>query len=565
MLTGYPSIDRVHLEGIPEEKLHPQIVAASLFGAFESINATTLDNGEILIERAGKSLTKREFEREVLVVSAGLLDLGFTAKETVVMYTPNLIESMVLTFAANAIGLKLAYANNYRPLDHAIETINAHGAEILLVANLPEDKLGFIFDRCESLKLVVDLMSEVKSADETRRLTYDGLKSKAVSLMTPEGQERVRATIMVQMSSKEEVIFLQTSGSTANTPKILPATNRNIIAALTYMTNGTNQTTNDQILKKGLCVFPFNHPYGWMMIVANLIGGNHVELVTAEMYDNPGEWYKTGANFIYGTPQVLRELIATTPDSADLSPLKAFFSAGLKTDEELFELSEKFFSAHNSAAEVRNNYGIGETLCIGTTSDGVPHRPGACGKVYPGLELVVVDENMNEVKYDEPGEILVWSESMVTHYFGNEEETKNSFIPFRGKTFFRSGDLGSLSRDNYLTLIGRKKRFYQPKGANDKVNCETIETALKKIELIRENAVTICRLADGSEAGAAFVVLKDGVAPNDKTREEIFAHLKNLLREFELPAKLIFVAEIPYLPSGKIDYPNLTQIANLMV
>lgn len=557
-LTGYPSIDRIHLKGIPESKLHPTIASASLFGAFEAINATSMDDGKTLIERRDQSLTKRQFEAKIFTTSAGLLGLGFSAKDTLVIYTPNLIESMVVTFAANAIGLKIAYANFDKPLSHAIETLNDHNAKLLVTADLSEAGLRTVFKQVSSLKLVLDVTSTDLADSQSCRLTCAALKRAATTISS----NQVRSVIMEQMSSEAEAFFLQTSGSTANAPKILPFTNRNVIAALTYMTNGTNQTTNDQILKKGLCILPFNHPYGWAMIVANLIGGNHIELVTDDSLNHIGEWHQKRANFIYGTPQILRELIAKTPPDADLSPLKAFFSAGLKTEEELFEQAERFFRAHGSTAEVRNNYGMGETLCIGTTSDGVLHRPNTCGKPYPGLELYIVDEDLREVKYDEPGELLVWSQSMVTHYFGNPTETAQSFIPFRGKQFFRTGDIGSLSRDNYLTLLGRKKRFYQPRGANDKVNCETIETALGQIDSIAESAVTIYKLADGSESSAAFVVLQPNIKSADEARAAIFTSLSQRLRKFELPTKLVFMDSLPYLASGKINYQFLTEIAN---
>lgn len=561
MLTGYPSVDKTHLEGIPESKLHPKIETVSLFGAFEVINATSMDDGKTLIERCGKTLTKREFESAVLTAAAGLLGLDLSAGDALVMYTPNLIESMVITFAANAIGMKVAYANFHKPLDHAIETVDAHAAKVLVAADLDEAETHIVLNRANSLKLILDVASADPNGEHPGYLTYAALKNAAAS-SAPEWTKNV---ITGQMKSEAEMIFLQTSGSTANVPKILPFTNRDVIAALTYMTNGTNQTTNDEVLRKGLCLLPFNHPYGWMMIIANLIGGNHVELVPSEAFNQIGEWHQYQANFIYGTPQILRELIAKTSPDADLSPLKAFFSAGLKTEEELFTEANAFFNAHGSTADVRNNYGMGETLCIGTTSDGVPHRAGTCGKVYPGLELCVVDEDLHEVKYDEPGEILVWSESMVTHYFGDEEATRESFIPYRDKLFFRTGDIGSLSRDNYLTLLGRKKRFYQPRGANDKVNCETIETALGSVLYIRASAVAIYKLADGSESSAAFVVLKDGFEPSDTMRRGLLILLGEHLRKFELPTKIVFVRELPLLASGKIDYPSLTKIANLLV
>lgn len=556
--TGYPSIDRVHLADVPKAKLHPKIETASLFGAFKAVNATSMDSPEPLIERDGKVLTKREFEAEVLAVAAGLIHHGFSVGDTMVIYTSNLIESLVLTFAANAIGLRVAYANSSRPLDHAIETVNDHDAKILVATGLSWSDTQKIRDQVHSLRMLIETTWTPPLAGKFFRTSYSALKRVREDVPP----KLVAAEIMSRMSSEMESIFLQTSGSTANAPKILPFTNRNVIAALTYMTNGTNQTTNDQVLKKGLSILPFNHPYGWAMIVANLIGGNHIELIPDGSLDDIGNWYQKRANFIYGTPQILRELIAKTPERADLSPLKAFFSAGLKTEEELFNQAEQFFRAHGSEAEVRNNYGMGETLCIGTTSDGVPHRPNTCGKPYPGLELYIVDEDLCEVKYDEAGELLVWTESMVTHYFKNDPETAKSFITFQGKTFFRTGDIGSLSRDNYLTLLGRKKRFYQPRGANDKVNCETIETVLTEIDFVAENAVTIYKLTDGSESSAAFVVLKSGTLPTDETRHQITTFLGKHLRRFELPTKILFVASLPLLSSGKINYQKLTEIAD---
>ena len=74
MRTGYPSIDKIHLQGIPEEKLHPEIYPLSMFATFMRINGEHLD--EESIEENGKIYTKRNLRDDIIKTAGAFLELN---------------------------------------------------------------------------------------------------------------------------------------------------------------------------------------------------------------------------------------------------------------------------------------------------------------------------------------------------------------------------------------------------------------------------------------------------------------------------------------------------------
>lgn len=519
---------------------------------------------KVALEDGGVFYTKRRIDDDAILLAKALVTLGHAEEETLTICMKNLFEGVVLTFAANAIGLKVAYGNYQGSLELLVEEMNEHESTALAVFDRDAEFAEGMFKRVPTLRSIINIEPPGKTGETVGMISlgrtfvsYDGIRRQAKNHF----QGSIRARLARNTFSKKERIFLQTSGSTAVRPKCLPFTNENIFAMLMYAKNSTGTKTHDKTVAKVLCILSYRHPYGWMTMFVNLLGGNRVVLAKGYSAEEIGKWYRDKPSYIYGTPQFLRQFMAETPEKADLSFLRAFFCAGMETPEELFEEAGEYFLKHNSGAEVRNNYGIGETLCVGTASDGVPHRAGTSGKFYVGPEWVIVDEDLNEVPYGTVGELLVRSKSMISRYFNNPEETKNSFIKFRGKTFFRTGDFVSLAEDGYVTFHGRKKRFYQPKDSNDKVNCETIEKALLGAkEIVLETAVEIYQLPDKSNSSCAFIVLESGVEKSDETREKLFDFLRTKIRPFEMPTKIEFLDELPLMASGKVNHKFLESL-----
>ncbi len=366
--------------------------------------------------------------------------------------------------------------------------------------------------------------------------------------------EEITAEIEKHSITPEDkpMVFLKTSGSTSK-PKTLPFSNRAIFAALIYAANSTGTSTRDESVTRALCHAPYQHGYGWMPLFVNIMGGNPVILAGSSVED-VAKYYKLKPSYIYGTPLNLKQFMEHTPEDADISMLTAFFCAGAAISEEDYQEGINYFRSHNCQAEIRNNYGISEGLCIGTTSDHVPHKEGTIGKFYVGPEWLLVDENGTEVKYGEPGEAIVAADSLCQGYYHDPEATAKSFIKRDGKTFFKTGDFLTLYGDGYVSFVGRKARFFFATGVTDKVNCETIEQAISSLDVVDQTAVVVTP----DNAGAkAFAVLENGIQPGPETRQHILESLSTQLKPYQMPRTIIFVDELPLMESGKVDYKLL--------
>ena len=540
--TGYPSVDKIHLAGIPDEKLHPNIQPYSMYAIFSQINEGRMD--EVVLEQNGKTWTKREIRNDATMFADALLNAGVMPHDTIAIALPNSYEGIIITLGANAIGVKVAYLNPELSKDEQLQLVNERDYKMLFGGGDMDFYYKFIKRNEEAFH------KNDRCTVKPYPQTLDMIQQYSVS--------------------EEVAIYLQTSGSTSGVPKILPFTNRAIFASLMYIANSTGTKTNDESVNSVLCIIPYRLPYGWMTIFINLIAGNKVILAPGATPHDIGEYYKLKPSYIYGTPVIFRTFMEETPEDADLSSITAFFCSGFAIPEEWYQEGRKYFAKHgNMKAEIRNNYGIGEGLCIGTASDGIEHKPGTCGKFYVGPEWKIVDDDYFEVKYDEVGELIVAAESLCEGYLGDEEATEVAFVDIAGKIYYSTGDYVKLSEDGYVTFVGRKKRFYQPKGATDKVNCETIEQAILKSHRAKRCAVVIYEGEDGFETSCAFVELK-----HPKDSHEGWLDYKRMYEQlldgggllpYQMPSKIIAIDEIPMMKSGKPDYANLRKILNEML
>lgn len=540
--TGYPSIDKTHLQGIPEEKLHPEILPVSMFATFLQVNEEHLD--EPAVETDGKVYTKEMLKNDIIKFSGWLLEKGLKPGDKIMIVTPNSYEGIVATFGANAIGVKVIVVKpiTKKELDPFFEEVIIHQPKMILFHD--DELVDEALARHTKIWLVAKPTHS--AAQQDFRNAIESISISLEDIMKEIKQNSISAT-------DEPMLYLKTSGSSSK-PKTLPFSNRAIFAALIYAANSTGTDTRDKNVKKALCQASYYHGYGWMPLFVNIMGGNPVVLAGASPED-VANYYKLKPSYVYGSPLTLKQFMELTPKDADISTLVAFFCAGAALHERDYEEGIKYFRARGSQAEIRNNYGISEGLCIGTFNDGIPHVPNTSGKFYIGPEWLIVDENGNEVKYGEEGEVIVSSASLCQGYFGDENLTKKHFIKRDGKTFFKTGDSLKLYENGYVSFIGRERRFFIADEIFEKVNCETIEEAISKLDCVYQNAVIVTP----DETGArAFVVLNPEFSVAEDFNEDKFrGALSEFLASYQMPREIIFVDKIPMMESGKINYKLL--------
>ncbi|MGN0452436.1 MAG: class I adenylate-forming enzyme family protein [Ruminococcus sp.] len=197
------------------------------------------------------------------------------------------------------------------------------------------------------------------------------------------------------------------------------------------------------------------------------------------------------------------------------------------------------------------NYGLSESIGPGCVHLGVEniHKVGAIGKAGYGWEVKIVDENANEVKKGDVGELCVKGPGVMTCYYKDEKATEASIKD--GWLF--TGDMAKEDEDGFIFLVDRKKDVIISGGEN--LYPVQIEDFLRGFEAI--NDVAVIGLPDErlGEVAAAIIELKPGFSA---TEEDINEFCKGMPR-YKRPHKIIF-ADVPRNATGKIEKPKLRRI-----
>jgi malonyl-CoA/methylmalonyl-CoA synthetase len=194
---------------------------------------------------------------------------------------------------------------------------------------------------------------------------------------------------------------------------------------------------------------------------------------------------------------------------------------------------------------ILERYGMTETGMLTSNPLQGERRPGSVGPALPGTEVRIVDDDGALCAAGVIGHVQVRGANVFPGYWRMSERNSEEFT---GGGFFRTGDMGSLSKDGYLTIVGRSKDLIITGGYN--VYPKEIELALDELPGVRESAVIGVPHPDFGEAVAAVVVAKPGEAP---TEAEVVAAMKGKLANFKIPKRVYFVEDLPRNAMGKVQ------------
>jgi malonyl-CoA/methylmalonyl-CoA synthetase len=195
---------------------------------------------------------------------------------------------------------------------------------------------------------------------------------------------------------------------------------------------------------------------------------------------------------------------------------------------------------------ILERYGMTETGMLTSNPLHGDRRAGTVGKPLPGTELRIVDDEDRPLPAGAIGHIQVRGSSVLPGYWEMPEKNAEEFTD---DGFFRTGDMGSISDDGYVTIVGRSKDLIITGGYN--VYPKEVELAIAEIGGVHESAVVGVPHPDFGEAVTAVIVRTPGsTAPSEK---EVLASLKGKLANFKVPKNVYFVDELPRNAMGKIQ------------
>jgi 4-coumarate--CoA ligase len=343
----------------------------------------------------------------------------------------------------------------------------------------------------------------------------------------------------VQVDLESHVLALPYSSGTTGLPKGVMLSHRNMVVnvdqALPLLDVRPGETT--------VAFLPFFHIYG-MNVLMNAFLARGAGLVTMPRFDLEamlGHIQRHRVEKLYVAPPVAIAL-AKHPlvDQFDLSSLRIIMSAAAPLGPEVARAVQERLGG----CAVIQGYGMTE---LSPLTHVVPHRapkPGSVGVSAPSTATRIVDpETLDDCAPGEEGEVWVKGPQVMLGYHNRPEATATMIQD----GWLRTGDLGVVDADGYLTIRDRLKELIKVKGFQ--VAPAEVEAQILDLPGIADCAVIGVPDDEAGERPLAFVVAQPGA---DLTEAAVLAGLQGRLASYKLPMQVVFIDAVPKSASGKI-------------
>ncbi len=203
---------------------------------------------------------------------------------------------------------------------------------------------------------------------------------------------------------------------------------------------------------------------------------------------------------------------------------------------------------HRTGHTILERYGMSETLMLTSNPCAAAQgerRGGTVGFPLPGVELRVCDDTGQRLPRGEVGGIQVRGPNVFQGYWRMPEKTREEFS---ADGFFKTGDVGSIDADGYVTIVGRSKDLIISGGYN--VYPAEVESVINDLAGVAESALVGVPHPDFGEVGVAVVTARAGTTL-DATA--IVASLKQRLANFKVPKRCFVVDALPRNAMGKVQ------------
>ena len=481
--------------------------------------------------------------------------LGLKQGDRVAVQMPNCLAYPIVAFGVFKAGLVLVNTNPLYTAPEMTHQFSDSGAVTLIVSDMFADRLEEVLPKTQIKTVVTVKISEY----------FPPIVAGVIRLVQRYWSRTLPKITVPHTWFQDAMQQGKKAKNAANAAKYLDGIGLDSIAALQY-TGGTTGVSKGAMLSHGNLVL------NTLQMIAHsgdgMRAGKEIVLTALPLYHifaftvNLLGFYHNGArNIIVPSPR---------PPSNLRKPFDNYKITWLSGVNTLFNalLNERWFQdappkyLHASAAggmalqesvakrwrdltgtPIVEGYGLTESSPVITFNPltGLA-KDGTIGIPVPSTDVKCVDENGNEVKVGEAGEIVAKGPQIMLGYWQREDETANTLKD----GWLHTGDIAQMDSDGYFTIVDRKKDMILVSGFN--VYPNEVEEQIAAVPGVLE--VGVIGVAD-EKTGEKVVAYVVATTPAP-TSEQVIAHCREGLAAYKIPQAVHFVDELPKSPIGKI-------------
>jgi|GEM_PF-347881 len=335
----------------------------------------------------------------------------------------------------------------------------------------------------------------------------------------------------------DEALVMRTSGTTARA-RIVPIHHHHILARIDKTRRLLRLVPGDRCLN----LMPLCYVHG---LHSGLMGplGAGGSAICPTGFDRETffdcirnlepSWYTAGATY----QQAILEWLLQDPEAITPNRLRFARSGSSPLPGKVQTQLEDLLGI-----PVIESYSATEAGTMTANPPDAQRKPGSVGVMLDD-DIAIADEQGQRLATGMTGEVLVRGPGVITRYENNPEADQQAFRD----GWFRTGDLGQLDADGYLTLCGRIKDIINRGG--EKVSPAEVDAVLLEHPAVVQ-AVTFAlpHPTMHEEVAAAVVLQQDSPVTERVLRQFLYQRLA----PFKVPRRIVITAELPRGPSGKL-------------
>lgn len=546
---------------------HLDYPKGSMYEAVRESAITKKKMNSVAYEFQGKKTNYKQFLNKIEVLGKAYKSIGIDEGDMVTVCMPNTPQGVDTFYALNRIGAVPAMIHPLSAVGEIAFYINSTQSKAVLVVDLFYEKV------LEALKQVKHPVKVVVAhiKDELPfplNMLYPLTVKKKPAPLPKDNKnvidwsDFISGGKKVKLSEKfpkaEDTAVILFSGGTTGTSKGIKLTNLNMNALAAQV------AANAGFTMEGLRMFsvmPLFHGFGLGVGIHTALMASGTCIIipqfTIKTYARDVKKYKP--NVIVGVPTLYEALLRSEGFDFDLSFLRGMFCGGDSLSVELKKKVDKFLKDHNATIQVREGYGTTECVTASCLTPYDTYREGSIGIPLSDTYYSIVNPNNDaELPYGEEGEICICGPTVMKGYLNNAEETASTLRRHEdGNLWLHTGDLGYMDEDGFVYYKQRMKRLIIVSGIN--VYPSQVENAIDAHPDVLLSCAVGIPDPYKMHVVKAFVVLRQGVEPSDKIKEEIIENCKKNVSRYGVPREIEFRTELPKTLVGKVAYRVLEE------
>ena len=528
--------------------------------------ADKYQNSDFIVTET-KTWSYRETHDEVLKLALSLYQLGIQKDDHVALVFPNFPEFVISKLACSTVGAVTVPLNFRLKQEELKYLINQSNTTYLIVIDewntfnyveaireispeVFEGKPSAVFPNLKKMIVFSPNGRKYEGTLDLNDLMSESDKQEALPLMTALQQER-------NLDVHDMTDIMYTSGTTA-----MP---KGVIVTHDMLWRSTYGSCLNRGYQEGRRIFvpiPFYHTFGFVegILAAMFAGGAVIPQLEFNGDEAIALLEKFKVEDVVCVPTVALKLIeAQRKNPHNLSSLMAMYCAGAEVPVSIWEALKEELQID----ELITGFGMTE-LAAGVLqtdpNDALSYLTNYVGKPIPGGHVGAKELNGDIIQFkirdidtgeyynsNREGELLCRGPIVTKGYYDKPTETAEVFTE---DGWFRTGDIGFIHDNGYISLTGRLKEIYRMGAEN--VAPKEIEDVITTHSCVNQAYVIGVPDPVMGEVGMAWIILELGAS---LTKEEILDYLSSRLARFKIPKYIKFIeySELPLNQTGKVQ------------